>query len=101
MAAALSALHGIRELPAERSRLYYDVIMDALPDPVRRELEAGMQHSEYRTEFARKYVAEGRQAGKRVGRKAGKRAGKKVGKARRSSWLAPSSATSRRRRRLR
>ncbi|MBK7537189.1 MAG: hypothetical protein IPI49_17850 [Myxococcales bacterium] len=62
LAAAQAALHGICDLPEERSRLYYDVIMDALPEPLRRALEADMQHAEYRTEFARKYVAEGRQS---------------------------------------
>jgi hypothetical protein len=59
---AEAALVGIRDLPDEQqARLYYDVIMDALPEAIRRILEAQMERYEYKTEFARKYVAEGRQ----------------------------------------
>lgn len=48
------AIDAIAPLPIDRARLYFDVIMMALP-AVRRALEAHMQNHEYRSDFARTY----------------------------------------------
>ena len=62
---ARAALAGIRGLTDEQqARLYYDVIMAALPEAIRRALEAHMERYEYKTEFARKYVVQGREEGR-------------------------------------
>ena len=71
LAVAKAALAGIRSLTNEQqARLYYDVVMAALPEPIRRALEAQMERYEYQTEFARKYVAQGREEGREQGREA-------------------------------
>jgi hypothetical protein len=60
---AEAALAGIRLLDPELSKLYFDVIMLALPEFARRTLEALMERYEYQSEFARRYVAQGREQG--------------------------------------
>jgi flagellar biosynthesis/type III secretory pathway protein FliH len=56
---AEAAIDAIAQLPADQARLYFDVIMMALPAAIRRILEARMQHYEYRSDFARKYYGQG------------------------------------------
>lgn len=61
---AVAALTGARSLLDEDlSRLYFDVVMLAVPDAVRSFLEAQMLRYEYRSDFARKYVQQGREEG--------------------------------------
>lgn len=59
--AAFAAIAGAVGLDEERARLYYDLVMAALPVAARRALEEGMASGtwEYQSEFARKYVAQG------------------------------------------
>lgn len=66
---AMAALVGARSLLDEDlSRLYFDVVMLAVPDAVRSFLEAQMLRYEYRSDFARKYVQQGREEGRVEGR---------------------------------
>jgi hypothetical protein len=65
---AIAALTAIGSLQTELSTLYFDVILAALPPMVRRRLEVHMERYEYQSEFARKYVAQGRQEGRQEGR---------------------------------
>jgi len=75
LAVAKAALAGIHSLTNEQqARLYFDVVMAALPEPIRRALEAQMERYEYQTEFARKYVAQGREEGREEGRETLRRA---------------------------
>ena len=76
---AEAAVAALRELPEERSRLYFDVIMAALPELARRTLEAHMEGYEYQSEFARKYVAQGREEGREEGRVEGLKRGLAAG----------------------
>ena len=64
-AAVLPALLG---LDAERSRFYYDLVYNSLNDATRRALEAMMKGYEYQSDFAKKYVAQGRDEGRSEGR---------------------------------
>lgn len=54
-------------LDEDRRKLYVDATLLALNEVARGLLEAWMQKHEYRSEFARKYVAEGRIAGRAEG----------------------------------
>jgi hypothetical protein len=68
---AKAALAGISGLTDEQqARLYYDVIMAALPEAIRRALEAHMERYQYKTAFARKYVAQGRKEGREAHQRA-------------------------------
>lgn len=64
---AAAVLPAIRELDNDRARLYYDVVYNSLNETARRELEAMMKGYEYQSDFARKYVAEGRAEGRAEG----------------------------------
>jgi predicted transposase YdaD len=68
------AINAISQLPADRSRLYLDVIMMAVPAAIRQILEARMQGYEYQSDFARKYYGQGREEGRQEGREEGLRA---------------------------
>jgi len=64
-AAVLSA---IQELDDDRARLYYDLVYNSLNEAVRRSLEEKrMKGYEYQSEFAKKYVAQGRTEGRTEG----------------------------------
>jgi hypothetical protein len=56
-AAVLPAIQGIDD---DRAKLYYDLVYNSLNETARRALEAKMKGYEYQSDFARKYVAEGR-----------------------------------------
>lgn len=56
---AEAAIDAITQLPADQARLYFDVIMTALPATIRQILEARMQRYEYQSDFARKYYGQG------------------------------------------
>ncbi len=85
--AVLSAMAHGKRLPAEQAAqvarmargaaeklgdlwpLYYDLILDALSEAARKELEAmDLKTYEWKSDFARKYVAEGKAEGKVLGR---------------------------------
>jgi hypothetical protein len=71
---AEAALEAIRVLPEDRYQLYYDAILDALPELDRRKLEeAEMKTIEYKSQFGRWCVAQGEARGEVKGRKAGVR----------------------------
>jgi hypothetical protein len=58
-------LPALQALDEDRSRLYYDLVYNSLNDAARRELEAMMiKGYEYQSDFAKKYVAQGRAEGR-------------------------------------
>lgn len=65
---ARAALAGIEGLPEDRSYLYYDVILNALPEAARNLLEEPMQEYVYTSEFARRNFAQGKAEGLERGR---------------------------------
>jgi hypothetical protein len=65
---AEAVLPAIRELDDERARLYYDLVYNSLNQAARRALEELMKGYEYQSDFARKYVAQGRAEGLAEGR---------------------------------
>jgi len=58
--ALLPAIAGLDE---DRSRFYLDLLLQSVNEATRRALEAMMKGYEYQSEFARKYVAQGRAEG--------------------------------------
>jgi hypothetical protein len=77
---ATTAIEAISTLPEAQNRLYFDVVMSALPRLVRQALEAQMEGYEYQSEFARKYYAQGRKEGRKEGREEGVEEGVKKGR---------------------
>jgi hypothetical protein len=71
---AEAAIGAIAQLPADQARLYFDVIMTALPAAIRQILEARMQRYEYQSDFARKYYGQGVTEGLEKGLENGLRA---------------------------
>lgn len=64
---AAVAVKAISGLPENLFRLYYDVILRALPAKIRRRLEARMiKGYQYQSDFARKYYGQGREDGLRT-----------------------------------
>jgi hypothetical protein len=64
-AAMLPAIQGLDE---DRARFYYDLVYNSLSEASRRALEALMKGYEYQSDFAKKYVAQGRAEGLTEGR---------------------------------
>jgi hypothetical protein len=64
-AAVVPAIHGLDD---DRTRLYYDFVYNSLNEGARKALEAMMKGYEYQSDFARKYVAQGRAEGRTEGR---------------------------------
>ena len=60
---AAAVLPAIRGLDDDRARFYYDLVYNSLPEAARRSLEVQMKGYEYQTDFAKKYVAQGRTEG--------------------------------------
>lgn len=60
---AAAVLPAIRSLDDDRARLYYDLVYNSLNEAARRALEAMMKSYEYQSDFAKKYVAQGRAEG--------------------------------------
>lgn len=60
---AAAVLPAIRELDNDRARFYYDLVYNSLNAAARRSLEAIMKGYEYQSDFAKKYVAQGRAEG--------------------------------------
>jgi hypothetical protein len=68
---AIAAQKASTALDADRSRIYVDLIMSSLGEAARQALgNMDAQKYEYQSEFARRYVAEGRRSGEREGRAA-------------------------------
>ncbi|MDQ3037695.1 MAG: hypothetical protein M3Y87_35205 [Myxococcota bacterium] len=67
--AALLAAADLRQIDEDRGKLYADAVLDALGDHAREIAEALMKTEgyEYRSDFARSYVAQGRAEGLRAG----------------------------------
>jgi hypothetical protein len=68
-AAVVPAIHGLDD---DRTKLYYDLVYNSLNEGARRALEAMMKGYEYQSDFARKYVAQGRAEGLTEGRAKGR-----------------------------
>jgi hypothetical protein len=62
--AVLPAISGLDD---DRVRLYHDLVYNSLNEAARRELEAMMKGYEYQSDFAKKYVAQGRAEGRTEG----------------------------------
>jgi hypothetical protein len=60
---AAAVLPAIQGLDDERARFYYDLVYNSLNEAARRELEGMMKGYEYQSDFAKKYVAQGRAEG--------------------------------------
>ena len=63
-----AVLPAIERLDDERARFYYDLVYNSLNEAARRALEAMMKGYEYQSDFAKKYVAQGRDQGRVEGR---------------------------------
>jgi hypothetical protein len=61
---AAAVLPAVRNLDDERARFYYDLVYNSLHEAARRALEAMMKGYEYQSDFAKKYVAQGRTEGR-------------------------------------
>jgi hypothetical protein len=57
---AATVLPAIQGLDDDRARFYYDLVYNSLNETARRALEAMMKGYEYQSDFAKKYVAQGR-----------------------------------------
>lgn len=64
---AAAVLDAIRGLDDDRAKFYYDLVYNSLNEAARRELEAMMKGYEYQSDFAKKYVAQGRAEGRAEG----------------------------------
>jgi hypothetical protein len=59
-AIAAAVLPAIQGLDDERARFYGDLVLNSLNEAARRALEALMKGYQYQSDFAKKYVAQGR-----------------------------------------
>ncbi|HSK78042.1 MAG TPA: hypothetical protein VLQ45_16440 [Thermoanaerobaculia bacterium] len=69
---AAAVLPAVRGLDEDRARFYYDLVYNSLNEAARRALEAMMKGYEYQSDFAKKYVAQGRAEGRDEGRTEGR-----------------------------
>jgi flagellar biosynthesis/type III secretory pathway protein FliH len=76
-----AALRAAAQLDDERMRTYFDLVYATLGELARAALEALMPLSnyEYKSEFAKKYVAQGREEGVALGREEGVALGREEG----------------------
>ena len=65
---AAAVLPASRGLDENRVRLYYDLVFNSLNEAARRALEAMMKGYDCQSDFAKKYVAQGRSEGLAEGR---------------------------------
>ncbi len=68
VAIAAAVLPAIRELDDERARFYGDLLLNSLSEAARRSLETTMKNYVYQSDFAKKYIALGRDEGRTEGR---------------------------------
>jgi hypothetical protein len=73
---AAAVLPVVRGLDDDRARLYYDLVYNSLDEAARQTLETIMKGYEYQSDFARKYVAQGRAEGRAEGRTEGRTEGR-------------------------
>jgi hypothetical protein len=66
-AIAAAVLPAIRGLEDEKARFYGDLVLSCLNEAARRALETMMKGYEYQSDFAKKYIAQGRQEGRQEG----------------------------------
>jgi hypothetical protein len=78
---AALALEAVTEMDEPKSKLYADLILACLPEVTRIALEALMESGkyEYKSDFARKYIALGREEGRAEGREEGREEGRVQG----------------------
>src|SRR3954463_3664120 len=69
---ASAVLPAIQGLDDDRARFYYDLVYNSLNEAARHALEAMMKGYEYQSDFAKKYVAQGRSEGQAEGRTEGR-----------------------------
>jgi hypothetical protein len=69
-AIAAAVLPAVAGLGDDRARFYGDLVLNSLNEAARRALEARMKGYEYQSDFAKKYVAQGRQEGRQEGERA-------------------------------
>lgn len=83
------AIKAVSRLSEDLRRLYTDIILAAVPEPVRRQLEATMKDRpksefartyQYKSEFARMYYGQGLEEGRQQGKEEGKEEGRQQGK---------------------
>jgi hypothetical protein len=67
-AIAAAALPAVARLDDERARFYGDLVLNSLNEATRKALEAMMKGYEFQSDFAKKYVALGRDEGRSEGR---------------------------------
>ncbi len=79
---AAAVLPAIQALDDDRARFYYDLVYNSLNEATRRTLETIMKGYEYQSDFAKKYVAQGRDEGRTLGRDEGLSLGRAEGEAR-------------------
>ncbi len=63
-AIAAAVLPAVEILDDERAKFYYDLVVSSLNEAARRALEAMMKGYEYQSDFAKKYIALGRDEGR-------------------------------------
>jgi post-segregation antitoxin (ccd killing protein) len=63
-AIASAVLPAFQRLDADRGRFYYDLVYNSLNEATRRSLETSMKGYQYQSDFAKKYVAQGRAEGR-------------------------------------
>jgi hypothetical protein len=73
---ASALLPAIQGLEDDRARFYYDLLYNSLNEATRRVLETMMKGYEYQSDFAKKYVAQGRAEGRSEGRSEGRAEGR-------------------------
>jgi hypothetical protein len=66
-----AVLPAVARLDDERAKFYGDLVLNSLNESARRALEAMMKGYEYQSDFAKKYVAQGRDEGRDEGRAEG------------------------------
>ncbi|MDR2214812.1 MAG: DUF4351 domain-containing protein [Nevskiaceae bacterium] len=73
---AKAAIAAILKLQDDRARLYFDVVFSLTPEAYREEFRRMALTYEYQSDFARKYVAQGREEGRAEGREKGRAEGR-------------------------
>jgi len=80
-AIAAAVWPALRGLDDDKARFYGDLVLNSLHEAARRALEAMMKGYEYQSDFAKKYVAQGRDEGRAQGRDEGRAQGRDEGRA--------------------
>jgi hypothetical protein len=65
---ASAVLPAVQGLDDDRAKFYYDLVYNSLNEAARHALETMMKGYEYQSDFAKKYVAQGRAEGRNEGR---------------------------------